>query len=419
MKMTQKMISLLLVAAMLLSASTAATAVDISTSDEINLTGMSAASVTQAVSYYFEARADYLLGNSTVMDWLVVGIANDEAAHMALYNAKGVVLQETVYTIETIECYDTYAEIDAVETISYTKNGIWGTEDVFHELILYLDNTNVPVVAADRYMELCSNFESCSYLPLSVQMCSTASDGGSSLCMVEIAKAELGTEETGTDMTKYGEWYGWNGVAWCAIFVCWCANQANVDTTIIKKTSSCTDMMNFFIDEGVFYYSPSYGGTYAPQPGDLIFTGPTIDRATHIGIVEKVEDGIVHVYDGNWSSKVSYHPYSLSASNIIGYASPAYESDGHIYSGYVSDSEAHWQECTICGYTTEKITHIAGSLYSYDQTTHWKTCRVCEAEIERAAHVLIQNSDGSHECQLCDCPDIPIILLTLKRCLEG
>ena len=95
MKKMYKMVSMLLVVAMLLSTGVAVVAASISMSDEINLTGMSTASVTQAVRRYFETREDYLLGNSTVMDWPVIGIVNDEAAHMAQYTAKGIVLLDT------------------------------------------------------------------------------------------------------------------------------------------------------------------------------------------------------------------------------------------------------------------------------------------------------------------------------------
>ena len=40
-----------------------------------------------------------------------------------------------------------------------------------------------------------------------------------------IAEGEIGEQDpSGNDMTKYGEWYGANGVSWCAIFVSWCAH---------------------------------------------------------------------------------------------------------------------------------------------------------------------------------------------------
>lgn len=41
--------------------------------------------------------------------------------------------------------------------------------------------------------------------------------------IVEIASAEIGQKEQpeNSNETKYGEWFGLNGVAWCGIFVSW------------------------------------------------------------------------------------------------------------------------------------------------------------------------------------------------------
>lgn len=417
MKMIRKMISLLLVTAMLLSASAAAMAVDISASDDVQLTGMSTASVTQAVQNYFEARADYLLGKVTTMDWPNVGIVNDEAAHILQYNAKNIVLNETNYTIETIACYDNISEVDALETISYTKNGIANTEVVAHKLRLYLGDANAPIVAADGYMELCSGFESCSYLPPDTTMTRSTSNGGSSLCIVEVAKGEVGTEATGNKMTKYGEWFGSNGVDWCAIFVAWCANEAKVSTSIVPSYAGCGDVMRFFRDQDRLYLSPSQNGEYTPVPGDIIIFSSTPGLYRHVGIVEKVENGKVWIIDGNCNNKVCHRAINLNASDIYGYGNPDYESSGHVFSGYITDADHHWQECVNCGYTSQKIVHIAGN-YSYDTSSHWKNCRICELELERAAHVLVLNPDGSYKCQLCDCPHVAIGLWKLRRCLE-
>lgn len=43
-----------------------------------------------------------------------------------------------------------------------------------------------------------------------------------------VAVTQIGTEESpfGSNRQKYGQWYGMNGVAWCAIFDSWCFDQA-------------------------------------------------------------------------------------------------------------------------------------------------------------------------------------------------
>ena len=37
--------------------------------------------------------------------------------------------------------------------------------------------------------------------------------------IIEIASKEVGYKEKPFNLTKFGEWFGWNGVAWCGIFV--------------------------------------------------------------------------------------------------------------------------------------------------------------------------------------------------------
>lgn len=49
---------------------------------------------------------------------------------------------------------------------------------------------------------------------------------------VDIALGQVGYIEQppGSNRTKYGEWYGYNGVPWCAIFVSWCLHEAGFRT---------------------------------------------------------------------------------------------------------------------------------------------------------------------------------------------
>ena len=404
MKGIRKMISLLLTVVLLLNANVGVIAVDISASDGLNLMGFSTASVTQAVKNYFEAREDYLLSKNTVMDWPVVGIVNDEFVHMAQYNTKGVVLQETSYIIESIDCSDTYAQVVAVETIIYTKNGIVDTEEITHELTLYLDDESVPVVAADGYSELCSNFESCSYLAPTMQLLSSTTNAGSALCIIEIAEAEIGIEEGANNDTKYGEWFGLNFNPWCAMFICWCANQANVATSIIPLIAGTDSMLEWFADRDNYYRSAAYGGTYTPQPGDIIFVGDGIDDADHVGFVQKVEDGRVWIIDGNSDDKVNNYSYKLTNSGIVGYGNPSYESVEHTFAEHMSDAENHWQECSACGHVTESEQHTMETSYCCDETHHWQVCAICDFEGMKLVHLLEDTyiSDGCNRLYGCE-----------------
>lgn len=100
------------------------------------------------------------------------------------------------------------------------------------------------------------------------------------LCIVNIANAQVGTTEDSAGSTIYNEWYAnnyaesgheayWRTADWCAIFVAWCANSANIPTTVVPHTASAPTMRNFYNNRAKFYTSQAYGGTYTPQAGDL------------------------------------------------------------------------------------------------------------------------------------------------------
>lgn len=165
--------------------------------------------------------------------------------------------------------------------------------------------------------------------------------------LIQIAKNEIGylekksnsqlnskTANAGSgNYTKYGAWYegGWaNGLAWCAIFVCWCANQAGVlDNKIICRKCSCDDFVSFYKKQSRWHPR----GTYTPKPGDLILFATSPPDASHIGIVVSVSGGRVYTIEGNTSGGstlvangggVASKSYPLTYNRIYGYCNPAY-----------------------------------------------------------------------------------------------
>lgn len=121
--------------------------------------------VRVAVAAYFDARADYLLGRTSAMNWLVAGIPKDEQKHLAHYTAVGIVPVQTTYTIYSLDPSGCCAIVFAVETLTYDQNGQHRSEEILHELRLYPNGMELPLVSADCYAEVCSGFFSCSYLP--------------------------------------------------------------------------------------------------------------------------------------------------------------------------------------------------------------------------------------------------------------
>ena len=77
----------------------------------------------------------------------------------------------------------------------------------------------------------------------------------------------------------------------------------------------------------------TYDTSYIPQPGDLImfnWSDSYYDGPDHIGFVEYVDGNIVHTIEGNSGadrSRVMRNTYSLTDSDIYGYACPDYGDD--------------------------------------------------------------------------------------------
>lgn len=136
------------------------------------------------------------------------------------------------------------------------------------------------------------------------------------------ARSQLGTRESpsGSNRTKYGVWYGWNGVPWCAQYVSWCFNQAGGLTLIGGKSASVAVIASRMRAKG------RYGS--APRVGALaIFNG-----YSHIELVTGVGPATVSTIGGNtsdWgggsvSNGGGVFANTRRRSLIRGYAYPAY-----------------------------------------------------------------------------------------------
>lgn len=142
------------------------------------------------------------------------------------------------------------------------------------------------------------------------------------------ARAELGTVESppNSNRTRYGEAYGWNGVAWCAIWVWWVFGRAGA-ASLIPKTASTVAMRDWYRARGQWH-------TSRPQPGDLVFFrfAGNNNPVNHVGIVEAVEPGGTLVcLEGNTAGTNTGDQRNgggvyrkRRAASIVGFARPAY-----------------------------------------------------------------------------------------------
>jgi len=151
-----------------------------------------------------------------------------------------------------------------------------------------------------------------------------ASDG-----IVAVALSQVGN----VGGQPYWSWYGFSSrVEWCACFVSWCANECGyIDAGVIPKFAGCTGGSNWFKNRDLWR-----DNSYEPRPGDIIFfdwnnkgsSGPQDDVPDHVGIVERVEDGVIYTVEGNSGDSCCQRSYSVGHYEIFGFGTPSYTNGG-------------------------------------------------------------------------------------------
>ena len=117
---------------------------------------------------------------------------------------------------------------------------------------------------------------------------------GTAARIIEVALSEVGTVETGENLTKYGKFTKADGLPWCGSFCNWVFDQAGVKIPSMVGTAAGAHKMK---ELGRFFET-------APQLGDLCFMDfphDGIDWISHIGIVVKVGQNSVLCIEGNTS----------------------------------------------------------------------------------------------------------------------
>ena len=146
---------------------------------------------------------------------------------------------------------------------------------------------------------------------------------GQDISIVEVAKKQIGN----IGGQPFWSWYGYNSrVEWCACFVSWCANECGyIEAGIIPKFASCES-------EGVAWFKTCglwQEKGYTQKSGDIIFfdwADSNDGLADHVGIVSRVENGIIYTVEGNTRGDVcKENKYSIDSSVIRGFGTPAYK----------------------------------------------------------------------------------------------
>lgn len=122
--------------------------------------------------------------------------------------------------------------------------------------------------------------------------------------LVDLAYSQIGYTESpkNSNITKYGEEYGWNGVPWCVIFLWWLFKYSNLSYLFYNglKIASCTVLRDFYKECGQWITDGNY------RPGDIgIMSFSSSKEIQHCGlIVEKISSTQYKTIEGNTSSNI-------------------------------------------------------------------------------------------------------------------
>lgn len=146
--------------------------------------------------------------------------------------------------------------------------------------------------------------------------------------VLNVARSQLGYIESPVNRTKYGRWFGWDGVPWCAMFTSWCAYTAGAGD-IIEKAAYCPSILARARRAGTVNRTPSVGAL-------ACFDFDKDGVPDHIGFVEHVlSDGRIQTIEGNTGSPSSRGDQSngdgvyrrnRSQSLVLAYIHPRYAS---------------------------------------------------------------------------------------------
>lgn len=116
--------------------------------------------------------------------------------------------------------------------------------------------------------------------------------------------------------------------AWCATFVS--AVAINVGyTDIIPTECSCPKMIELLKAKGSWMETDSY----VPAPGDLLMydwddknpASENTNSPEHVGIIEKIENGVMTIIEGNYKNAVSRREVEINGAYIRGFGVPKYD----------------------------------------------------------------------------------------------
>lgn len=183
--------------------------------------------------------------------------------------------------------------------------------------------------------------------------------------LIGVAMTQVGYTEGTDNDTKYGDWLGFPNLPWCASFISWCAEQAEISPAILQRTALANPGKNPGF--GIPCY---HGSVYTPKRGDLFFK----EDFSHVGIVYGIEGDEVLTIEANTNDDGSDEGYAVMlrrrkiAESYFGVPDYKGTDKAHTYVRKNDPGHPHpaYYQCTTCGH-----------LYYTLTPTHQTDCRYC------------------------------------------
>ncbi len=151
--------------------------------------------------------------------------------------------------------------------------------------------------------------------------------------LLNVCRSQIGYREGSNNDNKYGIWYGWNHVPYCAIGLAWAGAQCGATDILQGRYAYCPAWVGAWKAAG--RWEP-YGST--PQRGDIAFFDWTGNHGTHgheaqhVGIVEDNDSGVLVTIEfntvgapgGNQSDGEGVWRRRRSQLYVVGYGRPSY-----------------------------------------------------------------------------------------------
>ena len=203
--------------------------------------------------------------------------------------------------------------------------------------------------------------------------------------IIAIALTQVGYKEGSGGYTKYGDYHGNAYADWCGYFVSWCARQAGVSTSVLKKQG--------WAAASRWGLSTFTASQKTPQPGDLYFRG-----TAHVGFVYYVSGSKFYTVEGNTvGDAVAIRCLDL---NSYTFASPNYAGSNnvnHTHSMETKYESSHphkeYKKCAGCDYKT-----YTGNTKTLDSCT---TCVQANCSHSYSAWESVSSSKHQRVCSKC------------------